>query len=163
MLGEFLAVVKRHRVTLVGGKRRKQVFDLLPRPRGCAILELGGQQVTTLAVHERHQAAALAVADDGVSLEVTQPLPPVRRGGATFDAHLTGNSPSAWRLLGLAAATEKRLPVLRVLVLLDPGVDGLGRDVKTNIPRLSELQTPGNLVRRPLLRQMPADGGIQLG
>src|ERR1041385_2782059 len=164
MLAEFFAVVKGNGMPAVLRQRKKQVHDFFPSLIGPSAGKLAGQEIAALAIDERHEHALFpAAADDGVPLEIPQPLPVVDDLRTSINLHTPGNSANFRRVAALPASPQVRFPVLAVGIALGPCVNGLRRYMPLGLVRMLPLEASGNLVRRPLQRESLADGCIQLG
>src|ERR1700730_15964539 len=124
-------------------------------------LNLDDDRQPRLAAHESCQAPGARRAEHGVAFEVPQPPP------LFDDLRAMANARGLRRRIGVfrappafAATPQHRLPVVAVLVVLDPGVDRLRRHAAVAILLLHAAR---DLFRRPFLRQSSADRVVDLG
>src|SRR5487761_225832 len=159
---ELRAVVERDRVATFLVQFLETLFESLMHVVGMLGAHFEYDRVPRLAVDQRGQTARARRAEHRVAFEVAE-------SRTLFDDFRTIGDPRApggfrrFSAVGpLAAPPQERLPMLAVFVLFDPGVDGLGRDAKPRLVGSLLLQTAGDLLGRPLLRQTVADEGIDL-
>src|SRR5687767_13369171 len=94
---------------------------------------LNDDGVARLAVDECPQAARARRPEHGVSLEVAHAEPLLDHFGAVTDPRGVRRTCVFSAVRTLAAPPQKGLPVLAILVLFDPGIDGLVRNRRLSL------------------------------